>query len=95
MSHSNLTGLGKTKLSIDHWTGLLQRALLRCSHEFVIKEMKNWFRVLHATQRQWLVAAVKYMKMFDEYKSSDDKEGDKKNKIQNPVKMVKNILMMQ
>ena len=67
-SNRNLCKLNECKESIDCWIELLKNVLLGCSKEFVIREMRKWFPLLHGKRRKWLMEQVNAVKRADEYK---------------------------
>ena len=72
----NLNGLENITASIDNWISLLEKALLKCSRQFVTRQMCKWFPILHDKPRKWLVKAVEQVKKSDEYKSNLNENND-------------------
>ena len=85
----NIGSLRSVKETITYWLRLLKNALLKCSKEFVTKEMCQWFPILHDRERKWLIKAVERVKKSDKYKPSlnenddDDNDGDNNNSDNN------------
>ena len=82
MADSSLSDLELSKQSIHNWVKLFQNGLLGCSKQFVIREMKNWFVLLHEKPRKLIITAVKQLKKSKKYKSNQS-DGDATNSEQN------------
>ena len=86
LADKSLNDLETSRESIDNWHNLLSLSLLRCSKQFVIRNMSKWFPIIHDKPRKWLIQCVDNLKKVDEYKAdwqpneenkSDDRKEEK------------------